>query len=86
MEINIIKEYKFEKAKLYDYLGDFLVDLFIEHKAYIAGGAITSLFCNREINDIDIYFKDKDSCISVLEEIYQNACLMTHTNKATLFV
>ena len=79
-------EYSFEKSKLYNYLGDYLVGLLIEHKAYIAGGTITSLFCNREINDIDVYFRSKEDCTSFIGEIYNNSCLMTHTNKATLFI
>ena len=79
-------ENKFEKLKLYDYLGSYLVELFTIYKAYVAGGAITSLFCNREINDIDVYFRNKEDYIGFIREIYDNSCLMTHTNKATLFV
>lgn len=49
--------YEFEQKKLYNYLGKVLVESLKRNRAYIAGGSITSLFCNREINDFDIYFR-----------------------------
>jgi hypothetical protein len=51
--------YEFEKNKLYSILGKSLVENLKCCHAYIAGGTITSLFCNREYNDIDIYFRDR---------------------------
>ena len=33
------------------------------HKAMLVGGAITSILTKKEINDFDIYFKDRDSFI-----------------------
>ena len=41
-------------------------------KAIIAGGAITSLFCNREINDIDIYFPSEESLFRTVAGIYND--------------
>lgn len=49
--------YQFEKNKLYAYLGEELVEALKRNEAIIAGGAITSLFNNKEINDVDIYFR-----------------------------
>ncbi|MGM1044765.1 MAG: hypothetical protein ACQEXX_01325 [Bacillota bacterium] len=65
-------EFIFEKNKLYDILSGSLVMRLKEHKAYIAGGTITSLFSNRPINDIDLYFRDEGSMIEFVEEIYDD--------------
>ena len=39
------------------------------HKAMLVGGAITSILTKKEINDFDIYFKDRDSFILALMDI-----------------
>lgn len=36
---------------------------------FIAGGALTSIFTNSEINDVDMYFKDKETAETVLEDL-----------------
>jgi antitoxin component HigA of HigAB toxin-antitoxin module len=78
--------YIFEKKKLYNYLGKHLTDTLKEHNAYIAGGCITSLFCNREINDVDIYFKCKEDAGNFIETIISDrGWILSHTNKATAF-
>lgn len=41
-----------------------------ESDAILAGGAITSVFTNREVNDYDIYFKSKGGWCNVLREMY----------------
>jgi hypothetical protein len=75
---------QFEKNKLYAYLGQHLVESLKNHKAYIAGGTITSLFCNREINDVDVYFRNEDSAIDFLSEIWEDRqTVVSHTKKAT---
>lgn len=43
-----------EKKKLKQTLGDNAWELFKQAGVFVAGGAVTSVFCNREINDIDI--------------------------------
>lgn len=75
----------YEKSKLYDYL-DNMIDELKDAKVFVAGGLITSLFCNREINDIDIYFRDKESFISFMYKMYNGSTIWSHTKKATLFV
>ncbi len=61
-------EYLKDKVKLL--LGDSLYSSLKEEKAFLAGGAITSLFCNREIKDYDIYFRSKYS----LGRVMLDAC------------
>lgn len=79
-------EYIFEKNKLYSLLGKGLVDTFKRHKVFIAGGTITSLFSGREVNDIDLYFRDEKSLISFIEETYEdsNDWVNSLTSKALL--
>lgn len=78
--------YIFEKKKLYNYLGSTLVDTLQKYHAYVAGGAITSLLCNREINDVDIYFRNKNEAGEFVGEIIENCgWIISHTKKATAF-
>lgn len=51
--------YKFEHKKLFAMLKPDIIELLRENRAIIAGGAITSLFTNNEINDFDIYFRSQ---------------------------
>lgn len=64
--------YQFEKNKLYNYLGTHLVNLFKEQGVFIAGGTISSLFSNREINDIDVYFRNEDSLTEIIEAVWED--------------
>lgn len=67
-------------------MGTTLVELFKKHKCYIAGGTITSLFCSRDINDIDVYFRDENSFIDFLYDLWDDQIwVLAHTRKATLF-
>jgi len=57
---NIQTKYPKEKQIIYDKLGEDLCCSLAESGAILAGGALTSLFTNKEINDWDIYFKNKE--------------------------
>ena len=46
--------YEVEKRKIKEMLGSEVYDVLKETKCVLAGGAITSLFTNKEINDFDI--------------------------------
>lgn len=56
-EIYTAKEYRY----IEDRLGGKLCKLFGKLDAFLAGGAVTSIFANQNINDFDIFFRDKDS-------------------------
>lgn len=76
--------YVFETNKLHAYLGEELVRRMRDYKAYVAGGTVTSLFCNREINDVDVYFKNEKDAIGFLANLMENgAWVVSHTKKAT---
>jgi len=61
----------FEKKKLLNHLNNIeLVKLLKKANCFIAGGAVTSLFSGKDINDIDVYFKDYDSLNLVLRNLF----------------
>ena len=62
--------YEIEKAKIKQMLGEDIYNMFKEAKCILAGGAITSLFTNKEINDFDIYFTSKEGLSSVFGQIF----------------
>jgi hypothetical protein len=79
--------FEFEKKKLYSYLGKDLVRTLKHYKGIVAGGTLTSLFCNREINDIDLYFRSSELAIKFFEEIWEDSrWVVSHTKKATQLV
>lgn len=47
-----------------------LWEVLADHGCIIAGGAITSVFTNTEINDYDIYFRSKEDFTKIFKEIY----------------
>lgn len=51
------------KDTIYRNLGKDLINLLKTTNAILAGGAITSLFSSKEINDYDIYFRNKEDLI-----------------------
>jgi hypothetical protein len=75
----------FEKNKLYNHLGKELVNLLKKYETFVAGGTITSLFANKEINDVDVYFRDKESLVRFLREIWNDQWVTSFTKKALLF-
>lgn len=77
--------YQFEKNKLYNYLGEEIVEYLKKYNTIVAGGSITSLMCNREINDIDVYFRSEKDLIDFIYEIWgSHNWVSALTKKATL--
>ncbi|QWU14266.1 hypothetical protein SAMN04487895_101562 [Paenibacillus sophorae] len=78
--------FQFEKNKLYNYLGQHLVNVFKEYRVFIAGGLITSLFNNKEIKDVDVYFRSEKLLNEFIEEVYEdgNDWINALTTKALL--
>ncbi len=44
-----------------------LEELFKELGCFVAGGAVTSVFTSKEVNDLDIYFRDQESLIKFIK-------------------
>lgn len=76
---------EFEKSKLKYILGDHLYNTFKACNAMIAGGTISSLFTNKEINDIDVYFRNENDLAAFIMEICESEWIVSSTSKATLF-
>lgn len=62
--------YQNEINKIKSQIDPDVYSLFQESGAVLAGGAVTSLFTSREINDWDIYFKTKSGFCNVIREMY----------------
>lgn len=65
----VVKEFKKEENRLICFSDD-LASLLAEAGCWIAGGAVTSVFTGKEINDIDVYFPSKEAFSNVMAEIY----------------
>lgn len=59
-----------EKQKIKQIVGSDLYDLFKDTKCILAGGAITSIFTNKDVNDLDIYFTSKEGLSQVFANVY----------------
>jgi hypothetical protein len=85
----VVKEFKKEEDKLLCFSDD-LIGLLADYGCWIAGGAVTSVFTGKEINDIDVYFPSKEAFSEVMGEIYDgsvtfgNAHVCHITNKSLL--
>jgi hypothetical protein len=76
----------FEKNKLKAYLGKEYYSMLKETKAFVAGGMITSLFTNKEINDVDIYFRDDESAYQLADYFLDGSSIVSSTNKALQYI
>lgn len=49
--------------------------------AYAAGGAVTSVFTNQPINDVDVYFRSKDDFEYAVESAYEDGMWCVDSSK-----
>lgn len=77
--------YELQKLKLKKYLGKDLYNLLKDHECIVAGGAILSIFTNKEINDVDVYFRNSTKLKEFLLEGMKGKWITAHTDKAILF-
>lgn len=77
-------DYKKEKIKLKRLLPK-TFKILENYNCYIAGGAITSLFTEQDINDVDIYFKDKTELFRLLYEKFSYEYIIYISKKAITF-
>ncbi len=72
---SLVSERTWELLKFYD--------------AIIGGGAITSVFCNRDVNDLDIYLRSEDDFFKFITELYSDTDFTlisaNMTNRSILF-
>lgn len=84
-------KYVNELRKLKKLVNNDVWEMFKRHNVIIAGGAITSVFCNREVNDIDVYFRTPEDYLKFVHDIfqgeYQFRLVVTNvTNRSVLLV
>lgn len=78
--------YTKELKRLQNAVGE-LWDLLAEHNAIIAGGAITSVFTNRPINDIDVYLRSEADFLKLIDQINNTQTrIVDFTKKAILLL
>lgn len=65
-----LAEYPSELKKLKTFLTEDVWQLFEEAGVIIAGGAITSIFTNSDVNDIDVYFRSEKQLVNTVASIY----------------
>lgn len=62
-----------------------VIDILCANKAFIAGGAITSVFCNKKINDYDVFFRDEQSFLAVKNDFHKFRNSYVETNNACTY-
>lgn len=72
--VNITAQSKNEIDNLLSSFKTDVVPCLKEAKAVLAGGALTSLFTNAQVNDYDIYFKSVGGFQSLVNNIYNTLC------------
>ena len=61
--------FEVEKAKIKQAISGPIYDMLKENKCVLAGGAITSLMCGREVNDYDVYFTTQSGVDNVVANV-----------------
>lgn len=74
--------YNKQKRILLNKLDRKTLELLTKYKTVIAGGAITSVFTRRPINDYDIYCKSIDDTILLVNELKKNYDIVSDTDNA----
>jgi hypothetical protein len=90
LEINGVKYVKqgadFDKqvTNVLSFLGRDMIDALTEAKAIIAGGAVLSNFTQQEVNDVDVYFRSKESMALAFIHLVENwdSVYLGHTDKS----
>lgn len=62
--------FEVEKAKIKQAISGCVYDMLKENKCILAGGAITSLMCGREVNDYDLYFTTQSGLDNVVANVF----------------
>lgn len=61
--------YEKELKRLKRFMNEELWCLLQDQGCIIAGGAVTSMFTNKEVNDVDVYFPSKEAFTKVMQEL-----------------
>ncbi len=81
------EKYLYEKNKLKFLLNEVeIYDILKKYKCYLAGGSITSIFCRREINDFDIYFRYLEDVKRLMNEYPFDRSVLVSVSKKGILV
>lgn len=81
------EKYLYEKNKLKFLLNEVKIyDILKKYKCYLAGGTITSIFCRREINDFDIYFRCLEDVKQLMNEYPFDCSSLVSVSKKGILV
>lgn len=77
-------KYRYQESKVKQLFPESLLEEFKpnEKSFFLAGGAITSIFTNKEVNDLDIYPKTKMAYFKLLDFMYNRATILSCTEKS----
>ena len=77
--------YEFERSKLLANISDEMITFLEDSNAILAGGAITSIFTGKEINDLDVYFRTWEDLGAFLYCMQGTGYrILSYTDKAVL--
>lgn len=62
-------KYKAESRLLRELVSEDVLDLLVRYKVFVAGGAVTSVFTNRDVNDLDVYFRSELDMLKAMSEV-----------------
>lgn len=80
--------YKSEINKLQSLVSEDTWNILVETNAIIAGGAITSVFCNRDVNDLDIYLRNESDFELFIDLVFDGSYSLianNMTNRSIMF-
>ena len=58
----------------------------IEHNAILAGGAVSSAFTYREINDLDVYFRSYVDMYGFLQSMRKTSCIVRSSSSKSILI
>lgn len=73
---------KYLRKRINKLMPEFLQHLAKDYEFFIAGGAITSLVTNKDVNDLDIYLKPNTDIFKFTKDVLDSATLMSTTPKS----
>lgn len=90
IEINGVKyvkqgsDFEAQIDKTVDLLGFEMLEALVEANAIIAGGAVLSNFTHQEVNDVDVYFRSKESMLKAFIRLTRqwDSVYLGHTDKS----
>lgn len=79
-------DYVYVEKQIKKYVDDELFKFLSDCDATLAGGALTSIISGKPVNDLDLYFKNKQDVEKFIKESSENDIwFVGHTNKAATF-